>query len=81
MSERACYRRIADQLAIEAPAHVFFPVCRWDRPHAPGYCLCSCGKGLPDIAATRAHQAWCRPVSSRESARHPSTSRLLGGSP
>jgi hypothetical protein len=54
-------------------------VCRWDRPHEPGYYLCSCGKGFTDIASKKVHQAWGRQSSSRESERNPSMSRLLGG--
>jgi hypothetical protein len=79
MSELTRYHIIANQLAIEEPAHVFFPVCRWGRLHEPGYSLCSCGKGFVDITSKKAHQAWCRQSSTRESERPLSSSRLLGG--
>jgi hypothetical protein len=81
MSELTRYPTIATQLASEEPVHVFFPVCRWDRPHESGYSLGSCGKGLTDLASKRAHQAWCHPVSTHERERPRSASRLLGGSP
>jgi hypothetical protein len=81
MSELARYHTIANQLAIEEPAYVFFPVCRWDRANEPGYYTCypGCGKPFLDLASKRAHQEWCRQVSTRESERNPSMSRLLGG--
>jgi hypothetical protein len=80
MSALARSHTIAHPLAIAAPAHVFVPVCRWDHAQESGSYVASCGGRLfTAIGSKTEPMAWCRHVSSRERARHPAMSRLLGG--
>jgi hypothetical protein len=85
MSDLDRFYVLATQLDQEEPNPIVLPITRtgrmYDHPHESGYYVCypGCGKPFLDIASKRAHQAWCRQQSYRESERPVSMQRLLGG--
>jgi hypothetical protein len=84
MNDLARFSQLATLLEQEDPNPIVMPITRTGRIYEGGFYVCGdngggCGKRFTDLASKDRHQQWCRNVSPRESHRHPSMSRLMGG--